>query len=88
MLGGRGSDGTALRARVAAHRGRTLRRQQGRDGASDSLGRRLGLPVADVRLAERHPGLRMAEQTRYHRQRHGLHHGVAGEGMALIPISE
>ena len=37
-----------------------------------------------MRVAQSHPGPRVAEQARNYRQRHPLHHGVAREGVAKV----
>ena len=44
----------------------------------------LDVPVADVRVAQRHLHLGVAEQTRHHRQRNTLHRRLAGKCVSEI----
>ena len=48
------------------------------------LRRRLDIPIGDMRVAQGHPHVPVAEQPRDDRQRDALHDRVAGEGMAQI----
>ena len=58
--------------------------QRLRDGCTDAFRRRFGLAVADVRIAQRHARLLVAEQAGDDRERDALQHGVAREAVAYM----
>lgn len=58
--------------------------QRSRDGLANALCRGLGFAVADMGVAERHARLPVTKQTRDHRQRYSLQHGVACKSVTKV----
>ena len=51
---------------------------------ADAVGSGLDVPVTDMRVAQGHLHLGVAEQTRHHRQRNSLHRRLAGKRVPEI----